>query len=435
MLLNTRKFYNTSLIRLFLIATICGSAIGYGHFYLFHFVLILILFVLLLSNKNFVSYNVILTPFCVFFIFFIFWYLTGLIWSYNKLLTLQYIIYLLLGFSVIVIFSTWVTTIERYKYAFKIIRNTVILEFIIVLLEILNIFRLPTSPFSDYAVLFNRKATDFGMYNDDIITLLKSTPTGFYGNPNNLAIFVTSTLPFFLFSKNKLIRIFGIVFTLIVIIFTSSRGVFISFVFGIAIYMFFQYKRHFIILLIFLLMVFKSPSVIVDTLKESENKRIAEIAFAGESLMSYLIDDSNTDDSISKRQKLVKNGLDELKETGGLGVGGGASNSVHGNQGLKKESMHNFWIEILVEAGVFTFISFVLWVIVFVHRLWSISQKTKDSFLSYISRSLALSMCIFSVGCISASSVIYNLTMWLMFGMGISVIYIHNVKLKRFKIQ
>jgi teichuronic acid biosynthesis protein TuaE len=429
MLLNTYKIHYTSFIKLFLIAIIFGSAVGYGSIYLFHFVLVIILFILLL-NQKFFSYNVILTPFFVFFIFFILWYLIGIIWSYNKLFTLQYIVYLLLGFSVIFIFSTWATTIERYKYAFKIIRYTVIFEFIIILLEVFNIFRWPTSPFSDYAVFFNRQVPDFTIYNADIVAFLKSSPTGFYGNPNNLAVFVASTLPFFLFSKNRLIRTFGIVFTIVVIIFTSSRGVFISFVFGLTIYIFFQYKRFFFILLISLLILSSSFSVIIDALKESENKNIASITLAGETLMNYLTEESTTDGSISLRRKLIKNGLDELIKTEGLGVGGGASKAVQMNKGLGKGSMHNFWIEILVEAGIFTFIAFVLWFIMLAYKLLSISYKTKDNFIRYISRSLALSMCIFSVGCISASSVVYNLTMWLMFGMGISIIYIHKYRAK-----
>ncbi|GHV55339.1 hypothetical protein AGMMS49579_17940 [Spirochaetia bacterium] len=352
----------------------------------------------------------------------------GIAWSDYRLYTLRYIVYLLLGISVIFVFSTWVTTIERYKYIFAIIKNVVFIEFVVSILEILRIFRWPNSPYSQYAPLFRRGAKDFSMYADDVILRIMSSPTGFTGNPNDLAIFVVMVLPFCLFSRKFYVPIFGAILSLIIIISASSRGVFIAFTIGMTVYFCMKYKKLFLIIatvILFLITGLTYP--ILDILKKSENAKISEITSSFGVLATYLTGKSTQGNSISIRQQLIGNGLIELKISKGLGVGGGASIAIQQvKYGLGVTSMHNFWVEILVEGGIIGFLLFLAWYLSLMYKLLTISKKTKNDFIKYISSSLFLSMTFFSVGCISASSVIYNLTMWLMFGMAISIIYINK---------
>jgi teichuronic acid biosynthesis protein TuaE len=256
---------------------------------------------------------------------------------------------------------------------------------------------------------------------------MQSCPTGFYGNPNNLAVFMLTILPFFLFLKKTYLRVFGIFFVFTVIIFTGSRGCFIAFVAGIGIYFLLKNKRLFFTLIISFIVLFVFSSTIIDSLKESKNERISDIAYTGEALITYLSDTDDSGGSISIRQNLIKNGIAEFYKTKGLGVGGGASMILHRSQGMEEGSMHNFWIEILVEGGILMFLLFVFWFVSLTYKLYSVSCSSKDDFIVYVSKSLFLSMCMFSIGCISASSVIYNLTAWLMYGMGIAIIYINKI--------
>jgi teichuronic acid biosynthesis protein TuaE len=154
---------------------------------------------------------------------------------------------------------------------------------------------------------------------------------------------------------------------------------------------------------------------------------LAAIAGSIDALVIYLTEKRRNDDSISIRQQLIENGMNELWRTYGLGIGGGSNDRI---QEIKykndTKSMHNFWIEILVEGGIVAFCVFLIWYLFILIKLFIISEKSKNSFIIYVSRSLFLSMCFFAVGCISASSVIYMLQMWLMFAMGISIIYIER---------
>jgi teichuronic acid biosynthesis protein TuaE len=355
----------------------------------------------------------------------------GVSWSYSRQNTVVYLLYILFGVSIVFIFSTWALTLDKFEYIFQIIKKAVIFEYIIVLLEILNLFRWPTSPYSKFSILLKRNTVDIDLFNNYISSLI-SIPTGFHGNPNNLALFTNMVFPFFLFSKRLSVRFLGIILTLTVIIFTGSRGNFLAFFAGIIIYLYMKHKKTFVLLLLISVLFFVTGlfDTVIDIAKESKNDRISGMASIVDALTEYLSRRYEyRGGSISTRRRLIENGITELKKTGGLGVGGGASRFIQkAIYHSEIDTMHNFWVEILVEGGIIIFVSFFVWYISLALKLLLVSRRTKDSFVAYISRSLFLSMCIYSIGCISVSIVIYYLNMWLMFGMAISIIFIHKTK-------
>jgi hypothetical protein len=189
---------------------------------------------------------------------------------------------------------------------------------------------MPTSPYSKYALLFNRSQKDFSYLNDNALLIVNSMPTGFTGNPNDLAVLVVMALPFFLLSHKIYMRILGIVLSLIIITFTGSRGVFIAFCIGMMVYFCIQYRRIFLTIAVILCLFISTglTSSILDTLKRSENNKISQTTIIFDVLMTYLTKKSKSGDSISLRQQLIENGMIELKATKGLGVGGGASPAI-----------------------------------------------------------------------------------------------------------
>ena len=88
--------------------------------------------------------------------------------------------------------------------------------------------------------------------------------------------------------------------------------------------------------------------------------------------------------------------------------------------------MHNFWVEILVDGGVLFFLVFMAWYVFIIFKLYTIGIHTKHNKYKYYSQSLFLSMVSFLPGAISASSVIYELPMWILFGF--SIANINNYK-------
>jgi teichuronic acid biosynthesis protein TuaE len=416
---------------LFAISIIFGPALSYGKFYLFHFILVFIFIAIL--QKKLISCVPIYNMYFVFLVFFLSWYVLGLSWSYSRTHTLIYLIYIFFGVSIVFIFSTWVLTVDKFKYIFAILKKVALFEYIITILEILNIFRWPTSPYSKFSILLKRNTV-----SSDLLSIYSSlnisVPTGFHGNPNNLALFVVMVLPFFLFAKRLSVRLLGFCLTLVIIVFTGSRGNFFALFIGMTAYLFMRHKKTFVLLLMLFIMIFITGlfGIIIDMAKKSENAKISEIASTADALNTYLSKDYEfKGESISVRRRLIDNGITELKKTNGLGIGGGSSQFVQKTiYNSDITVMHNFWVEMLVEGGVLFFVLFCMWYVSLIVKLLLISTKSKDNFVVYISRSLFLSMVMFSIGCISVSIVIYYLNMWLMFGMAISIIHLHKVTKK-----
>lgn len=422
------------IILLFFASVVMGSGIGYSSLYLFHIVLVLLFSTWVYCSFN--GLNVYLykpkTPSFYFLVFMFIWYAISIIWSIEPVYTIRYLFYLLMGLSIVFLTVSYVVNEYKYEKVFSVLKLFFVIEIIIAWLEIYTPFRLPTSPYSEYANAFARKATLFYKFDSEIVETIKSTPTAFFGNPNNLSVVIVSLLPFFLFSKSWLVKVLGSLSVFVIIIGAGSRAAFLAFILGLLLYFLIRSQFHrFVMMFVFLLSAV-IVSVNIDNLKASENVKIAEIAHTGDAIIAYLFaPDNESKGSISIRRQLVSNGINALTETYGLGVGGGGSLAVQerlGGVNGKITSMHNFWVEILVDAGMLFFVAFVVWYFILSYKLYTIYKRENRWFYRYHAGSLFLSFMIFSVACIGASTVIYILPMWLMFGMSIALISIHKME-------
>ncbi len=297
------------------------------------------------------------------------------------------------------------------------------------LAEAFSNFRLPISPFSPYVKYFGRSIT-YSEDNDiDVISILLNSPTGFEWNPNNLAIAMVIIFPFFLLASRKWIKLLGCLSILAIIVMTGSRGAFIALSLVIMLYLFFLNKKLFILTIIIIPISIGLISTNIDALKNSDNGRIREMASAFSVLSSYLTQNEGGSDSIGTRQQLIKNGINALVDSHYLGVGGGGSVAVQelaGKVNGKVTSMHNFWVEMLVDAGLGFTLIFIIWYITVVFKLYMISHNSRDETIKYHASATFLSMASFSIGAVSASSVIYFFPMWIMFGFSIAIINNHQ---------
>jgi teichuronic acid biosynthesis protein TuaE len=170
----------------------------------------------------------------------------------------------------------------------------------------------------------------------------------------------------------------------------------------------------------------------MNSLRDSDNPRINEVANSIEALELYLKGDIDIGGSLEWRRELVKNGLEELKKSNGLGVGAGGATALQEEKGGvagRFTSMHNFWIEILVEGGIVIGLFGLFWYINIIYNLFLVTKNKKSPELKFFSQSLILSMIGFIPSAISASSTIYFFPMWIMFGLAISVIIINDKSL------
>ncbi|MCE5286396.1 MAG: O-antigen ligase family protein [Pelosinus sp.] len=414
------------IIRLFLASSVISLAVSYSKIYLFHIMLIIITFtylVKIINQGGIIQVSKLPTRLhYIFYVMFV-WYFISILWSWNVFFSFQYLVYILFGISIILAVIYYSCNVVKQDELYQLLSKVFVVEVFLSLLEVFTNFRLPLSPYSPYAVYFGHTMGFDDNLNMDLIDYLMTRPTGFNWNPNNLASVMSTILPYFLFHSNRYIKYIGSISVLTVIIATASRGNFFAVLVILFLYIFSFNKRRAVVggmLLLFLLPMF---GIVENLLQDTDNKTIQRVLTVATSVQYYVTSDDGGGDSIGVRQQLIKNGINGLIDTYGLGVGAGASQQVqiqadntHGTT-----SMHNFWIEILVEGGVPFFITFMLWYLYMICRLYRIGVSARGK-LRYYGYASSLSMTAFLLAAISTSSVIYELPMWLMFGFAIATI-------------
>ena len=164
-------------------------------------------------------------------------------------------------------------------------------------------------------------------------------------------------------------------------------------------------------------------------MQNSLNPRVNEIANSFNAVQLYLKGDLDIGGSLEWRRELINDGIVHLKKSKGIGVGAGGSTALQNELGGvagRFTSMHNFWVEILVEGGVFIALLLLLWYLKLIYNLFLVSRNNSKRNIRYYSNSLILSMIAFLPAAVAASSTIYFFPMWIMFGLSIAVIRLGN---------
>ena len=203
----------------------------------------------------------------------------------------------------------------------------------------------------------------------------------------------------------------------------ASRAVFLGLLLLFPLYLIFVKKHIGTLSIVWIILFIFSLSI--QELRESENPRINEVANSVEALTLFLSGEIDVGGSIEWRRELVENGLNAFFSSYGLGLGAGgsvANQEIMGPVAGRFTSMHNFWLELVVDAGILFACIFFLWYVSISWTLFKIGIQSKVSDLKYLGKSLSLSMIIFVPAAISSSSVIYFFPMWLMYGFAIATI-------------
>lgn len=421
--------------------TICSSVIGvavsYWDFYLFHLMMIISFAIIILKYKESfadqkelkIKINRQYYPF----IAALSWYMLTIIWAPNIVYALKYIFYIICGFSIIFFITKFSRSEARLEQLFRSLRLLFITQMIIALLESINFIKMPISRYSDLAPFFGKSPQLVFEEDFSLSYLLSSPPTGFHWDTNELSLALLIIFPFFLCYEKIVPRSIGIISIIILIIMSASRAVFFG-ILIVSLFYFLLIKKKLISLI---LISITSMLMIIGiiSLNNSDNPNINEIANSTKTAYLYLTGDINIDQSLNWRRELVDNGLRALYETNGLGVGAGGSVAVQEKVGKvdgRFTSMHNFWVEILVEGGVIFFILFFMWYIKILIKLFVIGRSRQNTKLIYFSNSVFLSMVGFIPGAITSSSTIYFFPMWLMLGFAENIIFLFE---KNYKIK
>ena len=351
------------LIKIFLFSAVLGIAISYSKLYLFHVVFaILAIYIFKFKKWKYFSVNrgALNNKEIYFWYFFVVWSMFSVIWSYNKIVAIQNIFYLLNGLIILLVLVLYVSNYNKLFKVISIIGFGFILNMFFGLLEVMTNFRLPISKYSPYLSLFGREPSYY-WDNELLRESVASTPTGFNWNPNDFSVSMMILLPYFLFSKNKIISILGSTSILFLIIEANSRTNVIAFVIIIIIFLFLKYRKVFlgglISGIVFFIFIFGNISL------DIENKKIYGIISPFIDAISLVTTQQDGDNSIGVRQKLIISGLQNVKDSKGIGIGIGNADFIAPMYGISDvpSSLHNFWLQIMVELGVVVFLAFIFW--------------------------------------------------------------------------
>ncbi len=414
-----------TLIKLFFASAVVGVGVSYSSLYLFHLVyagVFLFYFSGYLKGLN-VSHP---TRYFQMIPLTLAWFFLSILWSWDRWASVIYEVYLLIGGGIVFIAVNYAITMQKQELVYRSIAFVICFELIASLLECTGYFRLPISPYSSYVHYFGREIAYDQTLEQAVLSQVLNTPSGFGWNPNNLGGEMVAVLPFFIFLKRSWFRLLGIIGVPIVIILSGSRGSVLAMFLVLFVYNVFYVKKTFSYWMNVILWIFSLGMLAIYFID------ITFVFDAISALFEYVLFDSDSTDSIGIRQQLIHNGLEALKATYGLGVGGGAdtkvqllaNNTFYGSASDDHQvlSMHNFWAELLVNGGVLFFVAFVVWYVKLGYELFHISKNTENDRLKYFASSSSLALVGFSVAAISASSVIYYFPTWLLLGFSIATI-------------
>jgi teichuronic acid biosynthesis protein TuaE len=172
------------------------------------------------------------------------------------------------------------------------------------------------------------------------------------------------------------------------------------------------------------------------TFSLSSNRKINEIQDFSRALLGFEpLEKVKGENSEGVRKLLMQEGFKMIKETNGLGVGGGNARyhleKIGGVGKTKITSLHNYWLELMVEGGVILGIVFGIWYFFMGINLFKImkEQMKRDNLIPLACLTTLVG---FVISAIAPSSCIYFLPMYIFLGICLSVISLYKKPDARF---
>jgi teichuronic acid biosynthesis protein TuaE len=395
--------------------------ISLGPFTLFPFRIFLILLWGLVWARMFAQLKIVLPmgrvkPYMAFAGIWIAYAMISLTWAAAKDEAVRHVIFLIMGISLwifaIIYFCEYRDLIWLYKIWFIIFCLFIMVGF----WEYLTGQHLPVSGINEVLILkpYVRERVSY-------------MPTAVFFNPNDYATFLGLSIPFGLslgrHHRKPWLRTLGVATVLLsgyLILAAESRGNLLALLFELLFLWYFLVrgaKR------LKLAVAVAAIASIVLVLAPIPSRVILQKTT--EQLVSIPYQISQEHESISIRWNLLKNGLLFLYQTAGFGVGAGnaeywmANFANYPTYGLVDP--HIWWLELLVNYGIFVFTGYLLFYISIIRRLLRIYKHTNGE-LRMICEALLLSLIGFSIASVSSSSIMAFTPQWLLFGFSLAFI-------------
>lgn len=369
-------------------------------------------------------------PFFLFFAVWLGWALLSLLWADNKVDGVYNIWYLFSGLSLVSFTTCYIQRDRELKVLLGIVVAVFILILGVGLWETRTGLHLKTA--------------------GDVINLTgyaRYMPRGFFKNPNDLATYLVLYLPFVYTLARYCCRKLVTAPLLTLLLPAAGMGVFLILQSGsranmlalapvalAAVVLYFIHHRikallNTTILLIITVMAYFTLTTSTPVFTNWCNRQY-RIATHHLSTLQY------AGGAESARVVLLKNSVNELKDHALMGVGAG-----NAEEHMKKYrtgsfvllALHNWWLEILVNYGVFVFFLYLVFYIKLLYELFMVAVRAGPGMLSVLGEGCLLALVGFPLAAISSSSLIYARFMWILFGIALCVVNIYHMQ--RLKVE
>jgi teichuronic acid biosynthesis protein TuaE len=361
--------------------------------------------------------------FLLFFAFWVVWALVSLTWAVDKLAGTRYFIFLVMMISLTIGTTLAVNTVRTLRIVLLLLLLIFLLGIAIGLLEATTDFRLPTSGLIGRPEVYQWASTSF-----------------FHGQ-NELATYIALWLPFLLaaafFTRRPwLVSAAGIcaVLSVVCLLYTGSRANLLALALTIPSLLLIIASRKGLDIKLWqvatgLLILFGVALAAYLGVRGS----LPGLSLPGIGVQHWRVGTLASDiaagtGSGANRVRLTLNGLAVLRNSGLLGVGpGNAEYHLQRRPGTEMVyNLHNWWMEVLVNGGIFVFVGYLLFYAALLYHLFQVAVGAKGGVLPFAATSLFTALVGYSFGALASSSAIHFTPMWVHFGLGMAVINLHR---------
>lgn len=338
------------------------------------------------------------------------WAAASIAWAEQPAAGVRWTLYLALGIVLALVIPVAFGTRARAIGLLKLLGAVFAVVTLVSLVELVLHVRLPTSRLAG-------KATDTAF-----------AATSFFGNENNLATYLSLTLPYFL----ALVIVFndirvraagaaGGLACLMLLLYTGSKSnvlatalVLITLLINLATDLRQRRKALVTAGVAVAAVALVVPAILGAGLIKLPDRAVSKFSF---SILSDQVQSGQGSGAV--RSNLLGDGLNLVKETGGIGVGAGNADvhigSLANFPGVS--NLHNWWLEVVVNGGL---VGLGLYVCFFLFLYAGQLRQTRvaeDPLVRYLGLAGVASLTGFVVGCLGPSSVLAFAPMWITFGL------------------
>lgn len=420
-----------SIIKTFLYLTIISGVVGpaffavnIGPLSLFPYrILVPLVWALILlrlsttpGGSRFSLYPIMIKPYTQFLMLWLLYAVLSIAWASSTVDAIRHIIFLFMGVSII---SQVIFCLSNLRDLNRFFNLWLLILIPLIALGFWNHF---TGNHLSTAVLAEAEAR------------FKSAPTGVFRNQNDYATYLALSVPFVLtfirYKAGIAGRVLGIpmlLTSLYLIVAAFSRANYLAVLIGIVFWLIFLLKVHgkikalvltgWVVLLLSVFCfdtmqcTFRTLDDQVRTLSTEEN-----------------------DGSLDTRVNLIKNSFTFLGNSFGLGIGAGNAEyymknfSIYNTHGVI--NVHNWWLEILLNYGIFVFGGYFLFFILLFIRLYNIYPYLKAASERMICEAILVSLVVFAFASISSSSIMTLGPQWIIFAFALG--FLNYYRINRF---